>query len=221
MNTIPIKLSDSQFEAYFLSHLSQAKRGFVCSISLLKVSNYILHWFHIGCPWSQLPINHPHKPEISYHGVYHRYRKRFRDGNLKSIWVNSIEQFAQQQCLVLCYWNLDDTHTIAKKGGISVSYWQCKRTKTSNIRPMVDANGSIMATTDTVLGNYNDAYGLVPNLRAVFKFVKTLGFNIIGSSFNGGKAFDSNECCKICFNYGFVPNLVEGKCNCKNVKCRK
>lgn len=222
MSTIPTKLSDSQFETYILPHLSQAKRGLVCKIPLMKIFNYILYWLHTGCQWKNLPISpdviDPSKPEISYHSVYYHYRKWSLDGSLENVWIHSIDRLAEEQSLDLSHLNLDGTHTIAKKGGSSVFYQQRKRAKTSNILPMVDANGFIVATTDIVAGNHNDAYELVPHLRSAFRFLKALEIDIVGSYFNGDKAFDTKGCRKTCFNYGLIPNGAENKRNRKTVK---
>ena len=222
MSTIPTKLSDSQFEEYVLPHLSQAKRGFVCSIPLVKVFNYILYWLHTGCQWHQLPIdpdpNQPDKPELSFHSIYHHYRKWSRDGSLETVWVISIQRLAKEQALDLSHLNLDGTHTIAKKGGDSAVYQRRKRAKTTNILPMLEANGFIVATTDIIAGNHNDAYELVANLRSAFEFIKAVGLDIKGSYFNGDKAFDTKGCRKTCFNYGLIPNSVENKRNRKRVK---
>ena len=83
---------------------------------------------------------------------------------------------------------------------------------------MVEANGFIVATTDIVPGNHNDAYQVVPNLRSAFQFIKAIGLDIEGSYFNGDSAFDTKGCRKTCFNYGLIPNNVENKRNRKRVK---
>ncbi len=42
MSTIPISVTEKQFNEHILPYLSTAKRGFVCQIALYKVFNYIL-----------------------------------------------------------------------------------------------------------------------------------------------------------------------------------
>lgn len=56
MSTIPVSLTQEQFQTNVLPYLSVAKRGFVCSIPLYKVFNYILYRLHTGCQWKKLPI---------------------------------------------------------------------------------------------------------------------------------------------------------------------
>jgi transposase len=222
MSTIPTKLSDSAFEKYVLPYLSQAKRGYVCKIPLLKVFNYILYFLHTGCQWAELPIDpdpeDPTSPEISYHAIYYHYRKWCRDGSLEAVWVNSIDELELNELLDLTHVNLDGTHTLAKKGGDSAVYQQRKRAKTTNILPMVEANGFIIATSPIIAGNHNDAYELVSNLQSAFGFIQSLGLDISGSYFNGDKAFDTVACRKTCFNYGLIPNVAENQRNRKTSK---
>ena len=54
--TIPVKLSASNFQTYFLPYLSVAKRGYVSKIPLYKIFNYILYVVYTGCQWKSLVI---------------------------------------------------------------------------------------------------------------------------------------------------------------------
>ena len=86
MSKIPTDLTEEQFERHVEGCLSKAKRGFVSSIPLYKIFNYILYLLHTGCQWAQLPIDpdpdDPEKKELTYHAVYHHFRKWSRDGSL-------------------------------------------------------------------------------------------------------------------------------------------
>ena len=63
MSTIPVSLTQDQFEQYIRPSLSVAKRGYECSIPLYKVFNYLLYRLHTGCQWERLPIeNDPDDP---------------------------------------------------------------------------------------------------------------------------------------------------------------
>jgi transposase len=63
MSTIPVSLTQEQFEQYIRPGLSVAKRGYECSIPLNKGFNYILYRLHTGCQWERLPIdNDPDDP---------------------------------------------------------------------------------------------------------------------------------------------------------------
>ena len=65
MSTIPVSLTETQFNEHIYPHLNTAKRGYECKIPLFKVFNYILYRLHTGCQWECLPIdpvrNHPEK----------------------------------------------------------------------------------------------------------------------------------------------------------------
>ena len=83
------------------------------------------------------------------------------------MWHQSI--LTIQDDLNLSELNLDGTHTLAKKGGESVAYQQRKKGKTSNILPVMDGKGYIVATTGIIAGNHNDAYELKPHLQNAFE----------------------------------------------------
>jgi hypothetical protein len=54
--------------------------------------------------------------------------------------------------------NLDGTQSLAKQGGEKVAYQGRKKGKTSNILPITDRNGYVIASTGILEGNHNDAY---------------------------------------------------------------
>jgi transposase len=57
MSTIPVSLTEKEFNEHVSPFLSKARRGLVCSIPLYKVFNYILYRLHTGCQWDRLPID--------------------------------------------------------------------------------------------------------------------------------------------------------------------
>ena len=169
MSTIPVSLTEKQFDEHIRPYISTAKRGFESKISLFKIFNYILYRLHTGCQWYQLPIvaepGNPDKKEISYDAVYYHFRKWSRDGSLRSVWEHSIMTISP--ALNLSEINLDGSHVIAKKGGEAVAYQGRKKAKTTNILPMTDATGFIIASTGLLAGNHNDAYHLKPHLQSL------------------------------------------------------
>jgi len=146
MSTIPISLTENQFDEHIRPYIRVAKRGYECKIPLYKVFNYILYQLHTGCPWYQLPIDpEPHDPdkkEISWHAVYYHFRKWKGDGSLERVWQGSIMTIAAD--LNLSELNLDGSHVLAKKGGESVAYQGRKKGKTTNILPITDSLGFII-----------------------------------------------------------------------------
>ena len=220
MSRIPIYLTQEQFEQHVEHHLSKAKRGFVSTIPLYKIFNYILYFLHTGCQWERLPIDkdkdHPENQEISYWAIYHHFRKWSSDGSLEKVWKHSI--FAIKEELDLSEINLDGSHTMAKKGGESVAYQGRKKAKTSNVLPLTDKNGYLLASTGIIAGNHNDAFNLKPHLQAAFKDLKQKGLDIEGAYFNADSAFDTKEARKTCFNHQVIPNMAENKRNRKREK---
>ena len=107
--------------------------------------------------------------------------------------------------------NLDGTHAIAKKGGESVAYQGRKKAKTTNILPITDGHGYILASTGLIAGNHNDAFNLKHHLQTAFKSMKGVGLTIEGAFFNADKAFDTKSARKTCFNHGLIPNMAENK----------
>lgn len=156
------------------------------------------------------------KKEISYYAVYHHYRKWSQDGSLERVFADSILSIREQ--IDTHHLNLDGSHAPAKKGGEAVAYQGRKKAKTSNILPITDANGFILATTGIVAGNHNDAFELKDNLRAAFKFIKRLAISIAGSYFNADAAFDTKAARWTCFNHKVIPNIMENKRSRKKTK---
>jgi len=207
MSPIPTSLTEKQFDQHVRPYISVAKRGFECRIPLYKVFNYILYRLYTGCQWKMLPIepdpDDPEKKELSWHVIYYHYRKWSRDGSLEKVWQGSIMCITAD--LNLSELNLDGTHAIAKKGGQSVAHQGRKKAKTTNILPITDGDGFIVAATGLVACNHNDAYNLKPHLQAAFKSMKCLELDVQGAFFNADKAFDTQIARKTCFNHGVIP----------------
>ena len=220
MSKIPTKLTPDQFAQHVEPYLSKAKRGYVSTIPLSKIFNYILYLLHTGCQWEELPIDpdptQPEKPELSYHAVYYHFRKWSKDGSLERVWKQGL--VTMKDHVDISELTLDGTQTLAKKGGESVAYQGRKKAKTSNMLPLLDKHGSIIASTRIIAGNHNDAYNLAPQLRKVFQDVKRLGLSLKGAYFNADMAFDTHEARQVCFQYGLRPNIPENPRNRKTPK---
>ena len=214
MSAIPTSVTQEQFSEHVLPYLNTAKRGYVSKIPLYKLFNYMLYRLHTGCQWEAVPI--ATADEITWWAVYHRYRKWSRDGSLQHVYEHSIQ--AVQGLLDLSVLNVDGSHAVAKKGGEAVAYQGRKKAKTSNIVPITDHNGYVVATTEIIAGNHNDAYELNPYLQAAFKAMKRLGLSIAGAVFNADTAFDTRDARKVCFNHHVIPNMPENRRNRKTTK---
>ena len=99
-----------------------------------------------------------------------------------------------------------------------MAYQGRKRAKTSNVLPITDGAGYILASTGIVAGNHNDAFNLKPHLQSAFKWIKRQGLSMQGSYFNVDSAFDTQEARKVCFNHKLLPNIPENKRNRKHAK---
>jgi transposase len=135
---------------------------------------------------------------------------------LERVWQQSI--LAIKADLNLEQVNLDGSHAIAKKGGESVAYQGRKKAKTSNILPLTDGHGYVVASTGMIAGNHNDSFNLKLHLQVAFGGMKQLGLSIRGAYFNADAAFDTRDARKTCFNHGLIPNIPENKRNRKKAK---
>jgi transposase len=221
MSTIPESVTQEQFEQYILPYLTTAKRGYVSKTPLVGIFNLILYRLHTGCQWDCLPVSkdaqeREQRHEPSWQAVYDHWRPWSADGSLERVWQQSI--LSIQDDLDLQQMNLDGSPAIAKKGGESVAYQARKRAKTSNILPITDRHGYIVASTGIVAGNHNDAFNLKTHLQQAFKAMKSLGLVITGALFNADSAFDTKAARKVCFNHQVVPNMAENKRNRKTIK---
>lgn len=148
--------------------------------------------------------------------MYYHFRKWSADGSFERVWQQSVVVI--REAVDMRYLNLDGSHAIAKKGGESVAYQGRKKAKTSNILPITDAQGYVLASTGMVAGNHHDAFDLKPHLQRAFGDLKRLGFDLMGVYFNADSAFDTLPARKVCFNYGLIPNIAENKRNRKRPK---
>lgn len=148
--------------------------------------------------------------------MYGQFVRWCMDGSFRRLWTDSILTIKAD--LDLSSFNLDGSQTLAKKGGESVAYQGRKKGKTSNILPITDANGYIIASTGIVAGNHNDAYQLKSHLQTAFKEMKQLGLDFQGAYLNADGIFDTKEARKTCFNYGVIPNIPENQRGRKSVK---
>lgn len=107
--------------------------------------------------------------------------------------------------------NLDGSHAIAKKGGEAVAYQRRKRANTSNILPISDAHGYIIASTGIVAGHHHDAYDLPKQLKHAIQHLRRLGFSLRGTWLNADSAFDTRAARRVCFQFGLLPNFCENR----------
>ena len=156
------------------------------------------------------------KKALSWQAVYYHFQKWSADGSLERVWQGSIVSIRDQ--LDRAQLNLDGSHALAKKGGESVAYQRRKRAKTSNILPITEGNGYVVASTGIIAGNHHDAFNLKGHLQMAFRFMKRLALKIAHAFFNADSAFDTRDARIVCFNHQVIPNIAENKRNRKQPK---
>jgi transposase len=115
---IPVQLSEPEFTAFILPHLSMPKRGPKCKLGYYRVFNLILWLLYTGMQWKCLPVptDPDGKPAIHYTTVYKVFAKWADDGSLWQAFVASVRHLAVEKQLDLSVLHGDGTNTVAKKG---------------------------------------------------------------------------------------------------------
>ena len=116
---IPVQLSEHEFTAFILPHLSVPRRGPKCKLGYHRVFNLILSVLYTGMQWKCLPVpTAPDgKPAIHYTTIYKVFAKWADDGSLWQAFVASVRHLAAEKHLDLRVLHGDGTNTVAKKGG--------------------------------------------------------------------------------------------------------
>ena len=142
---IPVQLSETEFSAFILPHLSMPKRGPKCKLGYYRVFNLILWVLYTGMQWKCLPVpqDAQGKPAIHYTTVYKVFAKWADDGSLWQTFVASVQYLAAEQHLDTSILHGDGTNTVAKKGAMALaSQGTNTRRATRSLRSL-----TIMATS--------------------------------------------------------------------------
>jgi transposase len=120
---IPVQLSDTEFSAFILPHLSMPKRGPKGQLGYHCVFNLILWVLYTGMQWKCLPVpkDTQGKPAIHYTTVYRVFAKWADDGSLWQAFIASVAHLAAQKYLDLSVLHGDGTNTVAKKGAMGLA----------------------------------------------------------------------------------------------------
>ena len=120
---IPVQLSETEFTAFILPHLSMPKRGPKCKLGYHRVFNLILWVLYTGMQWKCLPIPHDTdgEPAIHYTTVYRVFAKWADDGSLWQAFIASVRHLAAEKHLDTSVLHGDGTNTVAKKGGMGLA----------------------------------------------------------------------------------------------------
>jgi transposase len=115
---IPVQLSETEFTAFILPHLTMPKRGPKCKLGYHRLFNLILWVLYTGMQWKCLPVpQDAHgKPAIHYTTVYRAFAKWSADGSLWQAFIASVRHLAAEKHLDTSVLHGDGTNTVAKKG---------------------------------------------------------------------------------------------------------
>jgi transposase len=118
---IPVQLSEPEFTAFILPHLSMPKRGPKCKLGYYRAFNLILWLLYTGMQWKCLPVptDTQGNPVIHYTTIYKVFAKWADDGSLWQAFVASVRHLAAEKQLDLSVLHGDGTNTVAKKGGMA------------------------------------------------------------------------------------------------------
>src|SRR4029450_1230906 len=120
---IPVQLSEPEFEAFILPHLSMPKRGPKCKLGYYRVFNLIVWVLYTGMQWKSLPVPHDAQgePAIHYTTVYKVFAKWADDGSRWQAVVASVRHLSAEKQLDLSVLHGDGTNTVAKKGAMALA----------------------------------------------------------------------------------------------------
>ena len=119
---IPVQLSEPEFTAFILPHLSIPKRGPKCKLGYHRVFNLILWVLYTGMQWKCLPVptDSTGKPAIHYTTVYKVFAKWTDDGSLWQAFLASVRHLVAKKHLDTSVLHGDGTNTVAKKGAMAL-----------------------------------------------------------------------------------------------------
>jgi transposase len=140
---IPVQLSESEFTAFLLPHLSMPKRGPKCKLGYYRVFHLILWVLYTGMPWKCLPVptDAQGKPAIHYTTVYKVFAKWADDGSLWQAFVASVQHLAEAKQLDLRILHGDGTNTVAKKGAMALATRAINTRKATKSSPSLTTMG--------------------------------------------------------------------------------
>src|SRR3989454_10199841 len=127
---IPVQLSETEFTAFILPHLSMPKRGPKCKLGYYRVFSLILWVLYAGMQSKCLPVPQDTNgtPAIHYTTVYKVFAKWADDGSLWQAFIASVRHLAAAKHLDTSVLHGDGTNTVAKKGAMGLA------TRGTNIR---------------------------------------------------------------------------------------
>lgn len=216
MPAIPISITEENFKIHVEPYLSQAKRGYICKVSLDKIFNAILYKLYTGCQWKMLKLEEDVAKLLTWQAVYWHFRKWSRDGSLEVVWQKTLQNLVENEDLSEL--ELDGSQTIAKKGGEEVEYQSRKKAKTTNLLFLTTKKGIVVGISEAISGNHHDSFEIKSKMEQLCKEIKTVLKKQIDVCLNADSGFDNKGLRKYLFNHHIKPNIKENPRNRKKVK---
>lgn len=176
IQSIPVKLTEEQFNEFVLPCLSQGKRGPKPKLSLFVIFNYILYLIHTGTQWMNLPIalTASGKKEIHHTRLFRLFQKWCGDGSLERVFSNSVGKLNENDLLDISVLHGDGSSTAAKKGGDTIGHNGHKHFKGDKVIAVVDRNVNVIAPYVQAPGNRNESVLLGPAIGGLKKNNKSV-----------------------------------------------
>jgi transposase len=214
-NTIPVSLTENQFNTFVLPHLSEGKRGPKPKLSLYKIFTYILILLYTGMQWKSLPIaaNANGENEIHYTSIYRVFCRWATDGSLQYFFENSVKTLNDNNLLDTDILHGDGTTTAAKKGGDVIGYSGHKHIKGEKIVAIVDRNANVIAPFIVAPANKHESPLFSNAFQHLKRISKSVGFTLKNVVMSLDSAYDSFKNRKQIFNAGMIPNIKENPRN--------
>src|SRR4029434_1746960 len=217
---IPVQLSEPEFTALILPHLSMPKRGPKCKLGYHRVFNLILWLLYTGMQWKCLPVpkDGDGKAEIPYTTGDKVFAKWSDDASLEEAFIASVAHLSEHNQLDLSVLHGDGTNTVAKKGGDGIGYSGHKHQQGEKVIAIIDNNGYVLAPLPVAPVNKADTILLPEGLKGLKRVAKRTGLVLTGAYLNLDGGFDSKANRKAIFNAGLIPNIKENPRNRKTTK---
>lgn len=149
--------------------------------------------------------------KYKWQSVYYHFQKWCKDGSWESVWMIILEKY--KHLLDMSSIQLDGTHTPTKRGGEAVAYQGRKKSKTSNMLIITDAQGIPLACSQAIAGNHNDAFELVKNVDKMLSDIRLSNISTKGLFLNADAGFDTKEFRVSCFKNDIIDNIDKNKRN--------
>ena len=161
-------MNKREINEIFVQHMPILSNGRRLRAPMWKIVKAILYKLKTGTQWRQLPMREFFGfTRICWQTVYYHFNKWSKSGIwelcYKELLVNNRDE------LNLSTVNLDGTHTVVKRGGEQVGYQGRKRSQTTNMLILTDAQGVPIGWSQPINGRHHDSYELVEKLSKIFE----------------------------------------------------